>query len=385
MSDGGGKSVRDNYERSKTKNRNEDFAQAIAKIAVAQVCESVGFQSFQQSALNTLSDVVVRYIREIGKTANNYSNLAGRTESNVFDIIQGLEDLGSSQGFSGASDINRCLAGSGVVQEITQYVGESEEIPFAYSIPEFPVIKDRIPNPSFGQVGETFPDDHIPPWLPAFPDPQTYLNSPPRNDRELDTQMVEIKHGKEQRKEERALLNLQHRLACNGSDVPTAFEPVDAAKAKQAAESNRFLVAPLRFGEKEVSSMVLPPKVLDGVAARSNELVQNHVSVFATFTPPIEAMPEAPIGEELPGVPYPAPQLADMELDSDEVRENVPLNARSTIQFKIGIGKKSLGPSASLWNGDIEKVNSWFGSDNEKTNKKRRAEQIMKEPTEDMQ
>lgn len=365
MSDGGGESGRDNNERSKTKNRSDDFARAIAKIAVAQVCESVGFPIFQQSALNTLSDVAVRYIREIGKTANNYSNLAGRAESNVFDIIQGLEDLGSWQGFSGASDIDRCLAGSGVVQEIIQYVGESEEIPFAYSIPEFPVVKDRNPNPSFGQGGETLPDDHIPPWLPVFPDPQAFLNSPSGNDRELDTQMVEIKHGKEQRKVEQSLLNLQQHLACNGSDIPIAFDPSDAAKAKQAAESNQFLAAPLRFGEKEVSSMELPPQVLNETAARSDGLVQNHVSMLETCTPAIEAMESTLCDSEGGWV----------EVQTEEGREEVPLNTRATVQFKFGTRKKSLGPS----------INSWFGDDNERSDKKRRAEQILKESTEDTQ
>ncbi|KAE9449349.1 hypothetical protein C3L33_18738, partial [Rhododendron williamsianum] len=342
MSDGGGESGRDNNERSKTKNQSDDFARAISKIAVAQVCESVGFQIFQQSALNTLSDVAVRYIRDIGKTANNYSNLAGRAESNVFDIIQGLEDLGSWQGFSGASDIDRCLAGSGVVQEIIQYVGESEEIPFAYSIPEFPVVKDRNPNPSFGQA---------------------FLNSPSRNDRELDTQMVEIKHGKEQRKVEQSLLNLQQHLACNGSDIPIAFDPSDAAKAKQAAESNQFLAAPLRFGEKEVSSMELPPQVLNETAARSDELVQNHVSMLETCTPAIEAMESTLCDSEGGWV----------EVQTEEGREEVPLNTRATVQFKFGTRKKSLGPS----------INSWFGDDNERSDKKRRAEQILKESTED--
>ncbi|CAL5370736.1 unnamed protein product [Camellia sinensis] len=82
------------------------------KISVVQVCKSVGFQSFQQSALNTLSDVAARCIRELGKNASFCKNLAGRTESNVFDIVQELEDLGSSHVFLGASDINGSLSGS---------------------------------------------------------------------------------------------------------------------------------------------------------------------------------------------------------------------------------------------------------------------------------
>ncbi|MCI51233.1 transcription initiation factor TFIID subunit 8, partial [Trifolium medium] len=94
----------------------DEFAQAIAKIAVAQVCKSKGFQGFQQSALETMSDVIARYIMSIGKSANCYANLAGRAECNIFDVIQGLEDMGSAQGFTGASDIDHWLEDSGVVR-----------------------------------------------------------------------------------------------------------------------------------------------------------------------------------------------------------------------------------------------------------------------------
>lgn len=65
----------------------DELAQAVPKIAVAQICESQGFQAFQQFALETLFDVAVRYICDIGKTARLYANLAGRTECNVFYII----------------------------------------------------------------------------------------------------------------------------------------------------------------------------------------------------------------------------------------------------------------------------------------------------------
>ncbi|PSS30519.1 Transcription initiation factor TFIID subunit like [Actinidia chinensis var. chinensis] len=367
MNDGGGESGREHDDRKrKKKSRTDDFAQSIAKIAVAQVCESAGFQIFQQSALNTLSDVAVRYIREIGNTANIYANLGGRTESNVFDIIQGLEDLGSSQGFSGASDINHCLVGSGTVGEIIQYVGHVEEIPFAYSIPGFPVIKDRKLAPSFAQVGETSPDDHIPSWLPAFPDPQTYLYSPSCDEREVETGVDKIAPGEEQGKVERSLLNLQQQLACNGSEGPAAFDSGDAAKAKEAAASNPFLAAPLRFGEKAEPSVVLQPRLSDEAAAKSNGLLQNHVSVFETFAPAIEAMKST-------------------LCDSEEGGKKVLLNTRSTVQFKVGIGKKSLGTSMSLQNEGIDKINSWFGDNNEKDDKKRRAEQILKESMESTQ
>lgn len=368
MSDGGRESEREPEKpASQRKPSGVEFAQAIAKIAVAQICESEGFQTFQQSALETLSDVTIRYIRDVGKTAHYYANLAGRTECNVFDIIQGLEDLGSAQGFLGASDIEHCLANSGTVRELAHYV-EGDPIPFAYSLPQFPVVKDRKLTPSFLQIGEEPPGEHIPTWLPAYPDPSTYAQSSTRNERTTEAPTAKIEQENQHRKEERSSLNLHQQLARNGLEGPSSLIPGDAAKAKKAAESNPFLAAPLQFGEKEVSHVVLPAKAkLSNEATMGNPIMENHgrdnhISVLEAFAPDIEAM-------------------KSRLCDSEEGPKKVLLNSRPTVQFKIGIRKKSLGTMLDMSpeNKSFEVTAPWFGRENEKDDKKRRAEQIMKE------
>lgn len=369
MSDGGENGRESEQHKTKRKFGRNEFVPAIAKIAVAQICESEGFQGFQQSALETLSDVAVRYIRDLGKTAHFHANLAGRTECNVFDIVRGLEDLASPQGFLGASDINHCLASSGTIREITHYIGVAEEVPFVYDVPQFPVVKDRKPALSFLQIGEEPPGEHIPAWLPAFPDLHTYVYSPTQNERATDSHIDKIELERQHRKEESSVLNLQQHLACNGSEGPSSVEHGDPAKAKQAMESNPFLAAPLRFGEKEVSPIVFPPTI-------SNEAVveypvskhyaeENHVSVLDTFAPAIEAM-------------------KNKSCDSEDGGEKVLLNQRPTVRFKIGIGEKNSGSNVdlSLQKKSVQKIPSWFGKDNGKDDKKRRAEQILKESME---
>lgn len=375
MSDGGRESERGPEKPAPQRKPGcEEFARAFVKVAVAQICESEGFQSFQQSALETLSDVTVRYIRDIGKTAHVYANQAGRTESNVFDIIQGLEDLGLAQGFLGASDIEHCLASSGTVRELAQYVGESEQIPFAYSLPQFPVVKDRKLTPSFLQIGEEPPGEHIPAWLPAFPDPGTYAQSSTPNDRTTELKMAKIEQENQRRKPERSLLNLNQWLASNELEGPSSVDAGDAAKAKQAAESNPFLAAPLQYGEKEVSPVVLPVKTkLSNDMTTGNPIVKyhgmdNHVSVLGAFAPNIEAMKSG-------------------LRDSEEGHKKVLLNTRPTVQFKLGSGKKYLGSmlDSSPQNKSFQVTESWFGRLNEKDDKKRRAEQILKESVGNLQ
>lgn len=373
MSDGGGENGREQTQPRKSGGRGggDEFARAILKIAVAQICESEGFQAFQNSALETLSDIVVRYIHSVGKNAHIYANLAGRTESNVFDIIQGLEDLGSVQGFSGASFVDHSLLSSGVVSEIVQYVGESDHIPFAFNVPEFPVVKERKLTPSFSQSGEEPPEEHIPSWLPVFPEPHTYARLPTTADEKAIEPMAKMELQKH-RKVDQSLLNLHQRLVSNGLEGPSSIYPGDSPdKVKQAEESNPFLAAPLEFGEKEVSHLVLPPKLakepIMGNLVAENHVMDARVSVLETFAPAIEAMKEG-------------------SFDS-EGQKRVLLNKRPTVQFKIGIGKKSFGSMihSSPESGGFEKISPWFEGEREKDEKKRRAEKILQESMENSQ
>ncbi|KAF5187906.1 Bromodomain transcription factor [Thalictrum thalictroides] len=116
MSDGIWESGRENEHngseiRKKQQGGSDEYGRAITKITVAQICESVGFQNFQQSTLDVLFEVTIRYLRDLGKTAHFYANLGGITDYNAFDVIQGLIDLVSLQGFSGASDVGKLRHG----------------------------------------------------------------------------------------------------------------------------------------------------------------------------------------------------------------------------------------------------------------------------------
>ena len=76
--------------------RANNFGRAVLKIVMAYICESMGFESSKESALDALADIAIRYLCGSGKMANYYSNLTRRTECNVFDIIRTLEVLEAS-------------------------------------------------------------------------------------------------------------------------------------------------------------------------------------------------------------------------------------------------------------------------------------------------
>ncbi|XP_028764917.1 transcription initiation factor TFIID subunit 8 [Neltuma alba] len=370
MGDGAGETGRQ-LEQPNTRRKlgGDDFAQAIAKVAVGQVCESEGFHAIQRSSLETLSDIAVRYIQNVGKTARCHANLAGRTECNVFDIMQGLEDIGSAQGFLGASVIDHCVGSSGIVREIIQFVTETEPVPFAYAVPKFPVVKERVLTPSFLQIEEEPPAEHIPAWLPTFPDPQTYSWSPTMDKRGTESYVSKLDLEREHSKGERYLLNLQPQMVSNVAEKSALIETTNAKGKKVAGESNPFLAAPLQFGEKEVASVTPPPKLFNDVAAANpaaEDFVEDRfISVLDTFAPAIEAMKSS-------------------QCDFDEEQSKLLLNRRPHVHFKIGIKKNFVGRlvDSGPQNENDEKTLPRFVMEGEKDDRKKRAEKILKESLE---
>ncbi|KAL5538224.1 hypothetical protein UlMin_045435 [Ulmus minor] len=357
----------------------DDFGRAVSKIVVAQICESVGFQSSKESALDSLADIAIRYLCDLGKMANFYANLTGRTECNVFDIIRALEVLELTQGFPGAGDVTHCLASSGTVKELVAYVDSAPEIPFAQPLPRFPVAKIRKPVPSFEKMGENPPGQHIPSWLPAFPDPHTYIHSPMWNERNTDPRSDKIEQARQRRKAERSLLNLQQRLLCNGSvgSGSTSVLPENAENGSHKVENNPFLDSPLPPGEKDVSAVALPRK-LSFQAERGNQasVVEaergNQASIVEAFAPAIEAVKNGfcENGEE----------------EEEDVRMVLP-DIRPTVHFKFRTAKKFLGESLdlSLQKKGVGRSSNWFSRDEERDDKKRRAEYILRQSMENPQ
>ncbi|KAG8647222.1 hypothetical protein MANES_09G066601v8 [Manihot esculenta] len=272
----------------------DDFGRAVSRMAVAQICETLGFHGFKESALDALTDVAIRYLLDLGKTASTHANL---------------------------------------------------------SVPPFPVVRDKRLIPSFLNMSETPPGKHIPPWLPAFPDPHTYIRTPMWNERVVDPRAEQIEQARQRRKAERALLSLQQRLVSNGSAEASSSEANnDNVKELGVPESNPFLSTPLKPGEKDVSAVVLPDKL------------KNNACLMEAFAPAIEAAKEGDLAES-----------------EDRERRLLP-EKRPAVIFKFKTGKKLLGEplDLSLSRKGGGRVGHWLGRDEERDDKKRRAEYILR-------
>ncbi|KAL8168035.1 hypothetical protein V2J09_009534 [Rumex salicifolius] len=318
--------------------------QAVARVAVAQLCEGIGFEGIKQSALDSFSDITVRYICDLAESSRYYANLAGRSESNVFDIVKGLEDLSAPRGFMDASAFECHLTSSGALKELVDYVAIVEEIPFAQPISKFLGSKCIGSNgelQSSSELAEDVPSlKHIPNWLPEFPEPHTYMHSPMWNERRAD-RVDNTEHVRQRRKAESSLLRLQQRfLACNSANGS------DSVEESEAMEGN-LSMAPA--AEKQIS---VPTKLV------STEPNKKHGSFVDVFAPAIDAVK--------------CRDIDSMEVDGFE--------RRPVIHFRLKTGKKmrSEDVDVSLRVRGKERV-PVLGVDEERDEKKRRAEQILRQ------
>ena len=75
------------------KPRQEELVDNLCQLTVCQMSEEMGFiGGLRESSLHTLSDVLQRYIQEIGDCAASKATANGRTQVNYFDIEYVLEN-----------------------------------------------------------------------------------------------------------------------------------------------------------------------------------------------------------------------------------------------------------------------------------------------------
>ncbi|XP_074310261.1 transcription initiation factor TFIID subunit 8-like [Silene latifolia] len=305
----------------------DDFGRNVSKIVVAQICAGVGFDCIQKWSLEALSSVVKQYICDLGKLATSYASLSCRTECNVFDIVKGLQDLGSIRGFSDGSRVKECLVDYRIVKGISQFMRKVEDIPFAQSIPRFPVIKTSGLDVTFSEMGTSQSSKHIPDWLPAFPDPHTYMHSPVCQERNIHDKVKLVK--KQRKKGEQSWLNFQRRLLANGKDGDVAME------------DDLYRCPPLPAREKD----------------------EKHMSVQEAFAQIIHAFKGRASSDEM------------------DVDRRVVLGRWPVVHFKLKIGRKmSIDDlDVHLRNKGNEKKRLWFPRNEEKDKKKRKVELILRQ------
>ncbi|KAJ4916972.1 Bromodomain transcription factor [Raphanus sativus] len=153
-----------------------EFSFTLTKVAVSQICLSVGYTSTDTSStLNTLTLITTKFLQSIAELAASFSNSANRTEANLFDIVNGLQDaaLATSDCFPGGSTLHstesHCLIRSAVLRNLSDFVASAFEIPFAKPLPRLE-ISGSYGGDSTRAARSRDEMKSIPAWLPPFPE-----------------------------------------------------------------------------------------------------------------------------------------------------------------------------------------------------------------------
>lgn len=104
---------------------SDDFARNILKVAMAQICQNLGWHAVQTSPMNILVDILQRYMSTLAKITHQYAEHYNRNEPNLNDVAMAFQELGIS------------------ISELEDYVNNVEPVPFAHPIPKFPVARSN--------------------------------------------------------------------------------------------------------------------------------------------------------------------------------------------------------------------------------------------------
>jgi transcription initiation factor TFIID subunit 8 len=197
--------------------------------AVCSLCGEAGFEACERSAVETLTEMLQSCISEIGRSTRAYSELAGRTEPVVGDVVMALVEMGLE------------------VDSIAGYARRANRstvpTPSTAGPPQIPRIL---------QVGQkrTHPQ-HIPEHLPSFPDPHAYIRTPTYKQPTSEYEAIREKAASQKRDVERALT----RFIAKTGDTHTLFHddthlfPLIASKCVSQPYLNALLPRDQMFEE----------------------------------------------------------------------------------------------------------------------------------------
>ncbi|KAK7490611.1 hypothetical protein BaRGS_00018214 [Batillaria attramentaria] len=136
----------------------KDYCRSILRVSVAQICQNLGWNATQSSTLELLTDVLERYLQEVGKVSHRYCEQFGRTEPNLDDLGLTFRHLGINLG------------------ELEDYVRHVDPVPFAHEVVAFPATKNnnlQFPNPHSREIlhhREEHVHEHLPYMFPGMED-----------------------------------------------------------------------------------------------------------------------------------------------------------------------------------------------------------------------
>lgn len=124
---------------------------------MAQICSH--FEKVSSAAVDTLAEILSRFLNEVGQLSRRQTEAAGRTGVNIGDVLCTLKSM--------HVPLVSCL-----------HDFKNFDVPFAHALPPRLHVR-RMPKraPSSRELGSVY-CEHVPTFLPAVPDQHTLKSSP---------------------------------------------------------------------------------------------------------------------------------------------------------------------------------------------------------------
>lgn len=147
----------------------ELFSRHILLLVSAFVSEKVGYSAVQRSACLSLADVGKQYLETLTRSCGEFACLGKREGVNVFDVLQGAEELGQS-----CADLR--LFCQTVCKEKKAHSLEFDgiEYPLRTSSRMGTVWGNRNASTIFDEGSVQSKPAHVPAFLPVFPEQHTF-------------------------------------------------------------------------------------------------------------------------------------------------------------------------------------------------------------------
>ncbi|XP_058127631.1 uncharacterized protein LOC131291086 [Anopheles ziemanni] len=133
---------------------SQAYSLHVLKVAVARICQTIGWHSAHTTPIDLLIDVTQHFLREMCRIMMRYCELYNRTEPNLDDLALAYRDMG----------IN--------LQELMEYIQFVDPIMLPFEVPRFPVPRES--NLNFLKPGSRemmMRPLHIPWYMPPmFPE-----------------------------------------------------------------------------------------------------------------------------------------------------------------------------------------------------------------------
>ena len=200
------------------------YAEAASRTALSLIIseavdpggERTRFEAIERSASEALLDVFTRFLRTLGGAARSAAQHAGRSESNIADLLYGLQSV--------APD-GMALS----VPELLAFVEDAPEVAFPVNVSAFPVASQPPSAAATAAAAAATSSDprpaHVPDFLPPFPEKRTYSRTAVETKRKVDAPAAKKRRAQNRRDAQDSLLKYADRVRGDGAAADGAMPP----------------------------------------------------------------------------------------------------------------------------------------------------------------